>query len=75
MQDGSIQLGYGPRVSKSTYKSMQDYRTTYVKEYYRQFNVKLSKTRHDDVIRWMEAQDNLVQYITDLVRKDLLRES
>ena len=74
--DGNlIYLNYGPRMSKSTYKSLQDYRTAYVKEHYRQFNVKLSRTHHDDVIKWMEAHDNLVQYITDLVRKDLLRES
>ena len=69
--NGTLQLSHGPVVTKESYKNMIDYRTTYVKNFYRQFNIKLSKARYKDVVAWMEQQDNLARYIAELVRNDM----
>ena len=70
-EDGTLKLNYGPKMKKSTYQKLRKYRDNYVKENYRQFNIKIQKTDNADVIKFMEEQENLAGYIADLVRTDL----
>lgn len=72
--DGTIQLASGPRMKQSTYKLIRQYQSEYVRDKYRQFNIKIQRTRYQDVIDFMETQDNLCEYIVQLIRKDMLRQ-
>ena len=71
--DGTIKMGFGPTMKKSTYRNQRKLRDAYVKENYRQFNIKIKKN-NADVIKWMEEQDNLFDYITELVRSDMYKQ-
>ena len=68
--DGLLQLGYGTTMKQSTYQALQQYRNAYIKSNYRQFNIKINRTKYPDIIARMEEQDNLVLYLVDLIRKD-----
>lgn len=69
--DGTVELGYGPVMKKTTYMSMRKYRDEYVRDNYRMFNIKVNKNKYPDIIEYMEGQDNLVMYIVDLIRSDM----
>ena len=70
-EDGTVELGYGAVMKKSTYMKMRKFRDEYVRDNYRVFNIKINKNRYSDIIAQMESQDNLVAYIVDLVQKDM----
>lgn len=70
-ENGVIYLGYAPKMKKSTQKVLQEYRTGYVRENYRQFNFKISRSKFPDVIRYLESQKNLSGYILELVQEDM----
>ena len=68
---GMIDPGYAPKMKKSTQKNLQEYRTGYVREHYRQFGIKISRTKYPEVISHLEQQQNLSAYILDLIIKDM----
>ena len=71
LPDGRIELAYGPKLKKSTYSNLQKYRDAYVKDNYRQFNIKVNRTKYQDVIDFMESQENLASYLAELIRADM----
>ena len=68
--DGLIQLAHGPAMKQTTYQSLRQYRNEYIKNHFRQFNIKVNRTKYPDIIARMEEQDNLVLYLVNLIRKD-----
>ena len=70
-EDGTIELGYGPTMKKSTYMKMRKNRDEYVRDNYRVFSIKVNKNKYTDVIDYMESQENLVAYLVELVREDM----
>lgn len=72
--DGRIELATGVAMKKETYKTIQQYRDAYVKDTYRQFNIKINKTKYQDVIDRMESQENLAGYLVQLIRADMAAE-
>lgn len=73
-EDGKIELATGVAMKKETYQTIQQYRDAYVKDTYRQFNIKINKNKYADVIDRMEAQENLVGYLVKLIRADMAAE-
>ena len=70
-ENGVIHPGYAPKMKKSTQKVLQEYRTGYVRDNYRQFNIKISRSKFPEVIRYLESQKNLSGYILELVQEDM----
>lgn len=50
-----------------------EYLTNYIKTNIRRFEIKLSKIYDPDIIKWLESQKNLTEYIKNLVIEDMKR--
>ncbi len=53
----------------------QAYDSQYVKQFKRQFMLKVSRIYDADIVEWLEAKDNLQTYLKDLIRKDIAAHS
>lgn len=68
---GKIYASYGRTYSKEAFQNFREYQTKYEKEKYRRFNVRFRYGEDQDIIDFLEAQDNAMEYIRNTLRKDI----
>ena len=52
-------------------KEYRKYQNEYNKQKYRPFIIRFNKEKDDDIIKHLESQDNLVEYLRNLIRDDI----
>lgn len=57
--------------SKEAFDKTRAYQISYYKENYRSFNIRFSRKNDQELISYLESQDNLAEYIRKLVNKDI----
>ena len=57
--------------SREAFDRTRDYQISYYKENYRSFNIRFSRKNDQEIISYLESQDNLAGYIRELVTKDI----
>ena len=55
----------------NAYQKKLEYNNTYNRENYRSFSIRYSKNNEKKLISWLEKQDSIKSYITDLVLADM----
>lgn len=63
------------KLSETARKNKVDYNIVYNKNLVKQFKINLNKNTMQDVIEWLDKQDNKQGYVIDLIRKDILAKS
>ena len=48
--------------------------TTYIKKHLRQYVIRANKETEADLVAWLDAQENVTQYLKGLVRADMKKE-
>lgn len=49
----------------------KQYNREYVKEFQRQFVLKVNRNTDPDMIAWLESQDSIQTYLKELIRRDM----
>lgn len=57
---------------KSQLEDFRAYQTEYNKNTYRTFVFRVSKEKEGDIIKYLESQENLTEYLKILIREDML---
>lgn len=73
LEDGRRRTTRGENLKPSTVKAIQDYKTEFIRETYRQFVLKINKQRYADVIKYLEEMDTVTPYVVELIRQDMLK--
>lgn len=60
--------------SVSSYKHMRTYQDDYERKRYRRFNVRMRYNEDKDIISFLESQDNLYEYLRNVIRSDIERQ-
>ncbi len=55
----------------SSYDNKLEYNNTYNRNNYRSFSMRLNNKKEKDIIRWLESQDSLKDYLLSLITKDI----
>ena len=55
----------------NAYQKKLEYNNTYNRENYRSFSIRYSKNNEKKLISWLEKQESIKSYITDLVLADM----
>ena len=55
----------------TAYQKKLDYNNTYNRENYRSFSIRYNKGNEKKIINWLEKQDSVKTYITDLILADM----
>ena len=63
-------IAQGKRWSEESFVHYRKYQTEFVKKTYRTFTLRLRRTDEKDLIDWLESQDNLAEYLINLIKKD-----
>ena len=55
----------------TAYQKKLDYNNTYNRENYRSFSIRYNKANEKKIISWLEKQDSVKTYITELILADI----
>ena len=55
----------------NAYQKKLEYNNAYNRENYRSFSIRYSKDNEKKVISWLEKQDSIKSYVTDLILADM----
>ena len=55
----------------NAYQKKLEYNNTYNRENYRSFSIRYSKNNEKKLISWLEKQESIKSYITDLILADM----
>ena len=56
-------------------KERNQYNTDYVRNYQRQFMLKVNRKNDPDMVDWLESKESIQAYLKELIRKDMERTS
>ena len=60
--------------NKAQYKHKLQYNNMYNRNNYRSFSVRFNNNSEKDIIDWLETQESVKSYLTDLIRSDMNKE-
>lgn len=49
----------------------KQYDMEYIKQYQRQFMLKVNRKTESDLLEWLESRDSFQTYVKNLIRKDM----
>ena len=49
----------------------KQYEIDYIKQYQRQFLLRVNRKLEPDMVTWLESKDNVQAYLKELIRKDM----
>lgn len=52
-------------------KNRMDYNNEYNRNNYRSFSVRFNKKSEREIIHWLESQNSVKEYLTDLILQDM----
>lgn len=52
-------------------ESRRQYNLDYVKQFQRQFMLKVNRNTDPEMVAWMESQENVQAYLKQLIREDM----
>lgn len=51
------------------------YNLKYIKENQRQFMIKVNRIHEPEMVTWLESKENISQYVKQLIREDMEKQS
>ena len=59
---------------KNQYKNKLEYNNTYNRTNYRSFSVRFNNKSETNIIEWLESQESIKGYLTDLILADIKKQ-
>lgn len=60
--------------TKNQYKNKLEYNNTYNRNNYRSFSVRFNNKTETNLIEWLEGQESIKGYLTDLIEADIKKQ-